>query len=174
MNRVTLLVLSAGGPAAGVILQRRSGGSGMVGGAIAGAATFFSSSLSFYAWLYWNPQIGALPEPLKQIVNSAVAGGTFGAIISALVSVLILMDRPSERGRDIPPLGRRPSRATGDDPASPEPRFLLGVLAAATVYLVEADLAGTVTENGYGLIFAAWILLLVAFGFDLVHFSPDR
>jgi hypothetical protein len=45
----------------------------------------------------------------------------------------------------------------------------LGLLTGATAYLVEADLSGLVSEGGYSLIVAAWIMLLVAFGFDLIR-----
>ena len=82
-ERLANLLLVLGGPAAGVILQRRWGGRGILGGAVAGTAVFSLSTAGTWAWLYGNPQIGGLPDPLKQITHSAILGGTYGASLAS-------------------------------------------------------------------------------------------
>jgi hypothetical protein len=169
LTGMTHLLLVIGCPASGVILQRRWGGSGILGGTIAGAATFFLATTGMYTWLSLKPGIGALPEPLKQILHSAVFGATFGLLIGFLIWGVLLAEKTSEEGEETFPHRDLMTLFPTEDQGPVQPRVKLGVLAGATAYLVEGDLAGVAGQTGYPLILAAWVLLLVAFGFDLVH-----
>ena len=117
--------------------------------------------------------IGSMPQPLKQIVHSAVGGATYGVIVGALLWGVMLKARSSDGCGETFLRRERPTSAPTGDQAMTRPRCQLGVLAGATVYLVEADVAGIGGPTGYSLILAAWILLVVTFGFDRVRI-PTR
>ena len=169
LEGMTNHLLLLGGPASGVVLQRRRGGRGVLGGAIAGSVTHLSSTAATYAWLYWNPQIGMLPEPFKQIVHSAICGATFGVVIGVLIWGVMLTERTSETDGEICLRDDRPLSTQANEQAMSRPRFQLGVMAAGVVLLLEPEIAGTVGQSGYAFILAAWVLLFVAFGFGIVR-----
>jgi hypothetical protein len=174
MDGTSRLLFFVGGPAVGVIFDRRWGGPGIVGGMVGGTVTAFACSAGLYAWLFFNPHLGALPEPLKQIANSAILGATYGVMIGVLIWGVMLTEPRRGRCATIRTRGERSGSAAGDDRARSRPRFQVAVLAAATVYLVEANLEARASDSGYALIVAAWAMLVVAIGFDLVRIPSRR
>jgi hypothetical protein len=178
-------------PACGVIVQRRTGGSGILGGAIAGSACYLIDTFVFLLVLYLQSRWDmSFFDPINLVVGPAVRGASIGVAIGALVDEMMRAKGRLEDSRTSPPARERPAIVLSGDQSRWLPRFestfrpsaiLTGVLAGATACMAAGDLEEVKSYPGYAFIVGTWIFLSVIIGFDLgrvvtrsVNFPPQR